>query len=661
MKQSKSRVASTSILPVYITFDDGMFYVIEYSLEKLTMPVVAAFKRNPTFNLSIVYTTATSETICLLGDMCDGEIIKVNFTENEIIRAGLIENYAPVIDSKLAEHKGRGPSFYVTCGHGTEGAVKEFRRGILVEPRLALDDIFARVLLIDNDELVDISEASGFDVDKPTLFSGDSVLVTMPYMLKGFERNSGAYIQRWIPDDGDKIVMATQIEERVIVSLSRSHELLILKVLTDGSTPDATIIATSRIQMSEDLSCLFPLMLSIQDRSLPCVVTGSFAPSVKVLDIDSLETLWDETLKSSLCFARIGERVDYNHKAIGVRETPRRVLYDNFLGKLIVACVVDGPDGNSGIIKVIDPISSTENHVEYLEQGEVCYSLAVWNVKEGKRYICIGTGGSKSNSGTSAEGRILSRYRMRKLGEYKFPSNVTAITPFMSSYLLVAAGSTLCQLKIDAATRTLVAGAQVTVLSPIQSISISSGTIFVGCIRNSIQMYTYDYQTKSFKFVAGDRELRVTSDCTSYYDNTVLGTDKYGDFFGLKEFMFKTERRGEVAENCLENEFSFTLGEVVLRLNTGTLFRDFESKNKEMCAISYQPVHGFSVIGSLFSFYPISAETFGHFKVLCDILMKLPKTKPLLGNLCKVNLLITIQKAMIHPDLDRASVKQLAS
>jgi hypothetical protein len=69
----------------------------------------------------------------------------------------------------------------------------------------------------------------------------------------------------------------------------------------------------------------------------------------------------------------------------------------------------------------------------------------VWQVKEGKRYICLGTG--IFNDNTITAGRVLvynlkmsndpsvgPKMKMRRLGEYNFPSKIMALTPLLNRY-----------------------------------------------------------------------------------------------------------------------------------------------------------------------------------------------------------------------------------
>ncbi|KAI8852239.1 mono-functional DNA-alkylating methyl methanesulfonate N-term-domain-containing protein [Chytridium lagenaria] len=582
---------SSGLRYIYATFDNGDLGVLEYLLGSDTIQLVCLLNRNPISDLAILITGQASEVLGLLGDMCDGEIVRVDFSSNEVVSTGIIQNCAPVLDFKLADLGNNEFSIFSTIGHGSKGCVKEIRRGINVEPRLSIDEFYAsamsglwtvsydekknlnivilsficetRVLMIEDEELYDVSDSTGFDLGQTTLFAGSfssdglfllqvtnqSVLVTFSPNLTGSDGST--YKQRWQPDD-DSILLATQYMDCIALSLSKSREIVILKVLADGSLPSAMIAATTRIQVSEDLSCLHPITYSSHYGSAIGLVVGGYSSSVKLLDLNSADhnaVIWEDSLASqsflsfppnsvfllplwdkdllfigsrdgtlfvyessggdtgqskplfvkkqevklgttplflleydasgvmclgekpclitasennirigplcseSLVFARISDKVDYNSRQIAVHETPRRVLYDQFLAKIIVACLINTPSGPTTAIKIVDPV--TGNLVESLEPGEICYSLAVWNVKEGKRYICVGTWGFKSGESDTVEGRILvfnlrpyegkgkrtsgdvrvrlfdyidfvllkSKFRMRKLGEFKFPSN----------------------------------------------------------------------------------------------------------------------------------------------------------------------------------------------------------------------------------------------
>ncbi|KAJ3386131.1 hypothetical protein HDU84_001773, partial [Entophlyctis sp. JEL0112] len=177
----------------------------------------------------------------------------------------------------------------------------------------------------------------------------------------------------------------------------------------------------------------------------------------------------------ALCFvtvedAPLAQATGLSMRSLSVgNAAPRRVLYDRETDKLLVACNVAGKSGGvTGEVKLIDPHTGEQYLRESLAEGELCYSMTIWNIKAMKRYICLGTWGYRQSSlAAGIQGRVLvyslkydsgksatnGGYKMKQLGEFKLPEMVFSVQTFMNSYLLIAAGNCLYQLKIDTTTR----------------------------------------------------------------------------------------------------------------------------------------------------------------------------------------------------------------
>ncbi|KAJ3176254.1 hypothetical protein HK101_010472 [Irineochytrium annulatum] len=363
-------------------------------------------------------------------------------------------------------------------------------------------------------------------------------------------------------------------------------------------------------------------------------------------------TLYD----GMLALMTVDGEVIYAEAVVGIQETPRRVVFDPVTKTLIVATVTREGEGR---IKVVHPDTGKELAKEKLAEGEICHSLAVWNVKEGKRYICVGTYGYQEPNTTERKGRVLvfnvktgeSRhkpqdgqlhYKIRKLGEFKLPKLVILME---SSYLIAASGDTLYQLKIDAATRTLVAGASIELRWPIQSLSTWGNRILVSSIKDSVSVYLYNTATKSFEFTASDSVSRPTSDCVPLSRNLYIAVDKTGTLCGLSHPPFGANAADDaMIELSLENVFSFHLGEIALRVHVGTLIDGAElTRTARFWDAPWWEPHGeakgsggivyaTSVVGGVFTIRGMREVESERLKRLEHILRRAEGSRPLLGN-----------------------------
>ncbi|TPX59476.1 hypothetical protein SpCBS45565_g07733 [Spizellomyces sp. 'palustris'] len=291
--------------------------------------------------------------------------------------------------------------------------------------------------------------------------------------------------------------------------------------------------------------------------------------------------------KQTMHFIELDEDKRANMRSLNIGEAPRRILFDAVTRKVLVATTVRHGGEVGSELRVMDPMSGRCYLKESLQADEKIYALKVWNVKEGKRYICVGTWGYRTTASSEAQGRVLvynlkayekrekpacpqeSRkpvmYKMKQLGEMILDGPVQSICPFLGSYLLAAAGDNFYQLKIDAHTRKLVIRAQLPLRWPIQCIDVHGTRVIVGGQKESVSFYSYNVQTKTFEFLKSDRYGRPTAACLAIDDTTAVATDKCGNIVGFSAGDYTG------LERTLDTTFSFHLGEAVMRLQLGSI------------------------------------------------------------------------------------------
>ncbi|KAJ3014983.1 UNVERIFIED_CONTAM: hypothetical protein HDU68_012931 [Siphonaria sp. JEL0065] len=406
--------------------------------------------------------------------------------------------------------------------------------------------------------------------------------------------------------------------------------------------------------------------------------TFSHSPPLGATVTDSFTTTFIFATPKSLSFVSLNstgtaQSTTPNIKSLSINKTPRRVIYDSITRTLIVACNtrVSGKDVLTGEIKLMDPRTGVQYLREVLPKGEACYSMTVWNIKDQKRYICIGTWGYRETPTAVAQGRVLvyslketetksfnkPPFKIRKLGEYAFPEMVFAVCSFMKSYLLAASGNCLYQLKIEATSRTLHCGAKTELGYAIRSLSVSGSHIFVGGANDSISLYSFDARTKQFTFCRSDSLTRSPSDCLSLSSTQVLVADKSGQIFCLESPKTATTSRfgGDYQQPlCFKTAFCINMGEMIMRLHVGqmdtgfdgaylglqSLVQEDEDNNsinelhgKTRVATRLQVVYGCSIVGSVFAFRGIKdPSVYERLKRIQDVLAVYPATRPLLGN-----------------------------
>ncbi|RKO91906.1 Cleavage/polyadenylation specificity factor, A subunit, partial [Blyttiomyces helicus] len=285
-----------------------------------------------------------------------------------------------------------------------------------------------------------------------------------------------------------------------------------------------------------------------------------------------------------------------------------------------------------------------------------------WNVKEGKRYISVGT--EDRRYGDAHGGRVIVfnlkekerdprrvpaasprnpsvHYKMKQLGERVLPSAVFAICPFMGSYLVVATGQKLVQLKIDSLTRKLVPGIEKSLRWPIHTLSACGSHIAVGGPKESLSFYTYmaDSHSKQFAFVKSDRFSRFAVNCVAVDERTAIATD--GDnVFGL------VNDPGEMSFMDQFRNFASFFGEKVSRLQPGSMMHRFRSMTAIEAPFGGAEVggragaagrendvlYGCSMLGSVFALQQVPVEMEERLEILQKLMGERDGVGLILGN-----------------------------
>ncbi|KAJ3122038.1 hypothetical protein HK098_003168, partial [Nowakowskiella sp. JEL0407] len=270
-----------------------------------------------------------------------------------------------------------------------------------------------------------------------------------------------------------------------------------------------------------------------------------------------------------------------------------------------------------------------------------------WNVKPGTRYVCFGTSGYQSErSGDQIFGRVLvfslkineiltdKKYRMRKLGEFHIPNaRILSIVTYMNSYLLAAADNVLYLLKIDSNTRKLISGTQVTMRWPIHYLSTSGSLIVVGGQRESIIFYTYNTFMRRFELIKSDPIQRLTMSCLAVSEYVAVGSDKAGNVFGLVH-----DPKSKLGS--LIPAFQFNAHEIITQLQLGNVIFSPQLEPIESgwnpvsddSNVTGQAVYGSTLLGSVWVLLRLNEVDYKRMKLVQDILQRVDKTKPILGN-----------------------------
>ncbi|KAI8617321.1 mono-functional DNA-alkylating methyl methanesulfonate N-term-domain-containing protein [Chytriomyces sp. MP71] len=367
---------------------------------------------------------------------------------------------------------------------------------------------------------------------------------------------------------------------------------------------------------------------------------------------------------STIAFVDLSSATAPHVRSMPLSRTPKRILYDAITETLIVACNMPASGGVlTGEIRLVCPKSGTQYLRESLPHGEAVYSMTAWNIKDGKRYFCVGTWGLKESASSSPVGRVLVYslkmserskmsdsvkpvYRIKQLGEYRTHEMVFSVCPFLRSYLLAASGNCLYQLKIEATSRTLHCGAKTELRYPIRSLSVSGSLIFVGGSNDSVSLYLFDPKTKHFTLKRSDSLARSSSDCLALSDNQVLVADKSGEVFCL------SNPSGTASQDlCFKTMFSIQVGDVITRLHSGQLDAGFDGckemgitsliqdarnslETEEIDQRSTQKVNaafGTSITGGVFAFWGLTEEAYARLFILQNVLVQYPATQSLIG------------------------------
>ncbi|KAI9146110.1 CPSF A subunit region-domain-containing protein [Paraphysoderma sedebokerense] len=169
------------------------------------------------------------------------------------------------------------------------------------------------------------------------------------------------------------------------------------------------------------------------------------------------------------------------------------------------------------------------------------------------------------------------------------------------------------------------------------SLKARENDIIAGHQKESVTYYKYDREDKKLVPLASDRFSRTISDLVFWGEHNLVGVDKYGNIFGLvyvpdsEEFTF-------------HEVFCFHLGEICMRLETGSLVDrpeslDMEqlsmtlsqSQTNDMPATTSEQIIAATILGSIYVIQPISESEFNLLNVLQMALLNYPGSHPILN------------------------------
>ncbi|KAJ3098871.1 hypothetical protein HDU97_003684 [Phlyctochytrium planicorne] len=288
--------------PVYVGFDNGGLVIVSFSLETLEMEILAVFHRSPIADISLISLSGCKEYVALVGDMCDGEVIEVDFQIQKISQLGSISNWAPTIDFKISDQPDGSQFFFSTGGRGESGGIlNKFQRGVLIEPFYTLSDPISkgiwpvlilglgdvlilsficetRVLVVNSDEILDISDDSGLDLKVATVFGGsvdgiDATLlqihekgVKISQSLHAADDDISAFKQcKWSTSENEIVTSGTQLGGKIILFTAITRTILIFDIVLE---PFLNIVQISSIACEDDISCMFASSLLLSDKSV---------------------------------------------------------------------------------------------------------------------------------------------------------------------------------------------------------------------------------------------------------------------------------------------------------------------------------------------------------------------------------------------------------
>ena len=229
-------------------------------------------------------------------------------------------------------------------------------------------------------------------------------------------------------------------------------------------------------------------------------------------------------------------------------------------------------------------------------------------------------------------------YKIKKLGELFLLDGVGCIKSFMSSYLLVSAGTMVHRLKIEALQRRLVISDTIEMrwnVTAMDTFPIPEGALVaIACQKESISLYKYVSHSKAFEFLGSDRISRLPTCVLFVNRNLILGADKFGNVFGLESN--ESIENGISIDQSLETSHFIHLGEPIIALlsgdirNENTLFTKTDSTeyykqldnsvfkkailfkklwNDSEIKYNSLTIHAISITGSIYSIVHFPNET----------------------------------------------------
>ncbi|KAL1918845.1 uncharacterized protein VTP21DRAFT_2867 [Calcarisporiella thermophila] len=326
---------------------------------------------------------------------------------------------------------------------------------------------------------------------------------------------------------------------------------------------------------------------------------------------DSISTYMIITDDGRLHFASLRERPRYKMRTIPLNEMPRRLVYDEKSGNLVVACL-----GREAMIKVVDPKRGKILHEKNLFEEEI-YCMIGWKLKSDhgcKEIIVVGTGvrtffdfNVPPSLGLchlfELEENEQKEVRLTEICHNDFHEGaVHAVCPLMDDYLLISSGKILNIYQFNFENNTLTLIHRKILRCLITSLSTYGNRICVGTQKDSLLLFSFSStpvapssahaanitptSTTTLTFLKSEANSRMIDDSLMLSDSLVIASDKMGGVFGMgcpvdgrrergddesRERTTNSGWNGGGVSKSVGPYFSVGRGEVVPRFRVGSL------------------------------------------------------------------------------------------
>lgn len=253
-----------------------------------------------------------------------------------------------------------------------------------------------------------------------------------------------------------------------------------------------------------------------------------------------------------LSFTSIGTQIQKMTTLVDLSETPRRLLYLEKLGAIVVATTRSSGSRShhvnlkmvkSGTIISENPMRDTKTQSPLFRPDDVIYCLAQWDVTINhvqKSWTIIGTSRKNTKSARAdmdvLEGRlIVLRFKMvngkldvRKEFSPSFANPIYALCPLGPLSLVIAHGSVIEVSTLDIASRSLGSRASTTLRSTTVALHTHGNYIFAATQKDSITVLRYYSEANKLVRVASDPCPRLSLSMVAHYDLalTLILTEK---------------------------------------------------------------------------------------------------------------------------------------